>query len=401
MTVRNRNYLAALLVVVLVGSVFGTASALRGSSSKPQAKTSAAPAPAAPAPQAIIGKTAAGGGCTGSSCTGYNGGNYGNHVTGNSGGNNWLSSNSRVRFDAFRPVPGLIGCAPDDADRGYYDDIGLPRSYSGPTYLHRRVGLDRNDINRVVVGIEDADYFGLGIEINLDSPANAPIQTRPTADPSHAGVGNPTWVGGDWLGNKPGGEPFCLPLNGGGNVEIIKSVVRPQADPKLFATGSDTINGLPRTYFRGVLGMKNSVIEIVIDETGLNNDPSGISAHFDFTKALILVCDDAPEFVIQRQTAPFAGCTWSDSSDSPIYMSATASSFSPDPGNPNILRASVPMKFKRVGNFSFFVIGQYDGTVLYDVNGVPTQVVGQGQVTNVSNVSSIEVFSVKSVNRKS
>lgn len=335
------------------------------------------------------------------SCFG-NGGGYGNHLTGRSG-NSSLSGYSRVRFDGFRPEPGLQLCTRQNtSDRSALSSLGLS-GYSGPKYWHRRVAILRSDNSTVTNGVDDSFYWNSGLDFNLNTGA-----TRPTTNPNRAPTQNDPWVGPNWLGNR-----YCLPLAGGAAIQneltnkvpqisiLYKGTVVPNlGDISIPAgyTGDQAMQYFDQNAERIFLRTKNLALRIAIEESSSSN--GGITIQFHHVRDQIKIevgsLQRFFEFIENGSDPETAREIWVDatSSRSPIYADFAHT------GPPQVIHSGttttyiydVPLVVKKKGYMALNVSANYDANVG-----------GSASYTGLSGVSAniwMNAISVKSVGRR-
>ena len=318
-------------------------------------------------------------GCSGNGCSGFNTTGYGNHVTNSSGTGNFAGY-PQVRFDAYRPEPSLTPCTPDATDKSLYDDIGVPRNYSGISYLHRHVAVLRSDINVATNGVEGSKYWNSGLKFNLNDGSTAPA-TDPDQTPTHS---NP-WIGPNWQGSQR-----CLPLEGGLPVADALKLVK----PVLKVNGRETSESQPARAF-----LRNKKQTITLDlRTAVDTSAvPQIDISFDFGGIVAVGCDlakgDKWKAEHPGEELPlFYGCFLATDKKSPFYIKTDGVVFNENG------TTTFPAKFKKKGKFGLFVLASYEGRVT--IGGNP-QLLGASGVSDVSNPIYFNVASIKSVNRKS
>ncbi|MFN8015938.1 MAG: hypothetical protein U0R17_04960 [Acidimicrobiia bacterium] len=321
---------------------------------------------------------ASGGQCSGDGCSGFNVGGYGNQVT-NGSGTGSFAGYSQVRFDAYRPVPGLTECTPSNTDRALYDNIGVPANYSGVSYLHRHVALLRSDINVATNGVEDAKYYNTGLKFNLETGATAPT-TNLTQTPTHS---NP-WIGPNWLGSLR-----CLPLNGGQDVDDQLKLIKPDLQ----------VNGRQSTQVqpsRVVLRAKKSTIDLTL-QTAADASP-GIDIAFDFSGITAIGTDENKINKWKSEHPPgeepplFYGWFIATDPKSPFTIKTTGVTYNENG------TTTFPIKYKKKGNYGLFILASYQGKIV--INGTSVAL-DSTAVSSASNPVFFKVVSVKSASRKS
>lgn len=383
--IRLKNFLPIVLVVVLVGGIYGSASAIVGSkSTSAQAIRPSAPA----APQAVARPAqAGGGGCTGLRCTGLDVGGYGNH-TSNTGGSGNTAGYSAVRFDVFRPIPGFESCTPENSDRNLFRDLGIPNDYSGPAYLHRRVAQERSGEQRVVAGVEDALINLAGnLWYNADSGA---VDSLPGLARDKAPTQSNPWIGPDYLGRES-----CLPLNGGIDLREVLSnavpVIRLETKNGVFSDPGNSRANPAKALIR----LQNISLDVEVNQSSISG---AISIYFELKDVVILVCDvDINEQFNQENglEESLAGCFLSDNPDAPISFNTNNITFTKNTTG-DLLSTKLDVNFKRQGRFVFALLGSYDATVAI-AGGPITEAVG---LSGASNRIFVDVISAKSINRR-
>ncbi len=347
-------------------------------------------------------------GCNGLACYGQNNGGYGNHLSGSSGSGN-LAGYSQVRFDGYRPDPGLIPCNTNTpADRRALSSLGLSDS-SAPRYIHHRVAILRSDNVTATHGVRDATYWNSGFEYNLNTgvtraanPNNldrAPTQASP-------------WIGPHWLG-----ATVCLPLSGGTGIlnelankkPVIKVVSEdsdiaylkelPAVPPGL--TGEEALEFVEQNIGRVFLRMKNLYLQISIEES--TSTSAGITIEFEQLVDQIQInvgsLDKFFEYLDNGSDPESARDIWvsGKSKRSPIYVDfARAISSEASVGSTTVTTYKVPIVVKRKGIYSINVDANYNAYVGGN-NGATTPFTG---LSGTSNSLWVRAISVKSVNRR-
>lgn len=384
----TRKVLPIVLTLVLVGGIYGTAAALRASSA-PTPKPSTIRPASVGQPQAISRQSpAGGGGCSGTTCAGFGGGGARNHIANTGGGSGQYSGYSAVRFDAFSPDPTLRLCnSRTTRDVNALESLGFPADYQGDRYVHYRVGVDRNNVDRVIVGAPGAEYFNEVdpfVEINLNT-----LATRPTNDPEHAPSGG--WVGGRHLTPE-----VCLPLNGSGQFASILA----NSKPELRFVGSN--GNRIEDPSRFALGMKNLKIDVALSQDELTQASTAgtIDIRFQLINVTLLICDMDPAIEAIRATYPeghlgkLTGCLLSTDPNSPIIVNTNNITYNVD--GSNVAHAQLGVKLRKTGSYRVALLGVYDADI--DVSGTVYNATG---LTSASDAVDFGIISINGVNRSS